>query len=80
MTDNISATDLANVAVRFRGCSLKSVKLGGLEPSGVEWYRCGGLRAGSAHPQSRYRGTSLIRNRTLLGPYSRAIYRALWWS
>ena len=27
-----------------------------------------------------YRGTSLIRNSTPLGPYSRPISRALWWS
>ena len=27
-----------------------------------------------------YRGTSLIRKRTLLGPYSRTTPRALWWS
>jgi len=27
-----------------------------------------------------YRGTSLIRNTRLLGPYSRTIPRALWWS
>ena len=28
----------------------------------------------------RYRGTSLIRNRPLLGPFSRAMPGALWWS
>jgi len=27
-----------------------------------------------------YRGTSLVRNRHLLGPYSRPMARALWWS
>ena len=27
-----------------------------------------------------YRGTSLIRNTPLLGPYSRTIPRVLWWS
>ena len=27
-----------------------------------------------------YRGASLIRKRLLLGPYSRAMPRALWWS
>jgi len=26
-----------------------------------------------------YRGTSLIRNSALLGPYSRTMHRALWW-
>ena len=26
-----------------------------------------------------YRGTSLIRNSPLLGPYSRTVFRALWW-
>ena len=29
------------------------------------------------HP---YRGTSLIRNTPLLGPYSRTIPRVVWWS
>ena len=28
----------------------------------------------------RYRGTSLIRNRAPLGPYSRTIPRVIWWS
>ena len=27
----------------------------------------------------RYRGTSLIRNAPLLGPYRRALPRTLWW-
>ena len=27
----------------------------------------------------RYRGTLLIRNKFLLGPYSRAMSRAIWW-
>ena len=27
-----------------------------------------------------YRGTSLMRKRTPLGPYSRTMPRALWWS
>ena len=27
----------------------------------------------------RYRGTSLIRNNPLLGPYIRTMPRALWW-
>ena len=26
-----------------------------------------------------YRGTSLIRNSALLGPYSRTVPKALWW-
>ena len=26
-----------------------------------------------------YRGTSLIKNSALLGPYSRTMHRALWW-
>ena len=30
--------------------------------------------------QDRYMGTSLIRNCFLLGPYSRPMARALWWS
>jgi hypothetical protein len=28
----------------------------------------------------RYRGTSLIRNTPLLGPYSRTLPRVIWWS
>ena len=31
-------------------------------------------------PIARYRGTSLIRNSPLLGPYSRNIPRVIWWS
>ena len=31
-------------------------------------------------PNSLYRGTSLIRNTPLLGPYSRTKPRVLWWS
>ena len=27
-----------------------------------------------------YRGTSLIRNTPLLGPYSRTMHRVMWWS
>ena len=27
-----------------------------------------------------YRGTSLTRNKSLLGPYSRTIPRVIWWS
>ena len=37
----------------------------------------------SGHPRllrSMYRGTSLIRNTPLLGPYRRTIPRVLWWS
>ena len=30
-------------------------------------------------PSSAYRGTSLIRNRPPLEPYSRTMPRALWW-
>ena len=34
----------------------------------------------AADPRAaRYRGTSLIRNSALLGPYSRTLHRALWW-
>jgi len=33
-----------------------------------------------ATPVSRYRDTSLIRNSADLGPYIRAMHRALWWS
>jgi len=31
------------------------------------------------HAEQAYRGTSLIRNTPLLGPYSRTIPRVLWW-
>jgi len=31
------------------------------------------------YPGLSYRGTSLIRNSTHLGPYSRTMPRALWW-
>ena len=44
------------------------------------------LEAGGTHPTSLsakmgqgYRGTSLIRKHLFLGPYSRAMPRALWW-
>jgi len=30
--------------------------------------------------RTAYRGTSLIKNNPLLGPYSRTMNRALWWS
>ena len=32
------------------------------------------------YPGKTYRGTSLIRNYPSLGPYSRLMPRALWWS
>ena len=45
-----------------------------------------GAERGSGPPESNrggrsalYRGTSLIRNSPLLGPYSRTVSRALWW-
>ena len=38
--------------------------------------RAGGGSFGNPKP---YRGTSLIRNSALLGPYSRTMHRALWW-
>ena len=36
-----------------------------------DWGECGAVH---------YRGTTLIRNPPLLGPYSRTIPRVLWWS
>ena len=33
----------------------------------------------SAHMLYDYKGTSLIRNSALLGPFSRTMHRALWW-
>ena len=43
-----------------------------------------GIRRGESASRVRravtYRGTSLIRNNALLGPYSRTMPRALWWS
>jgi hypothetical protein len=41
---------------------------------------CRPLREGEAPPSDPYRGTSLIRNSAPLGPYSKAVPRALWWS
>ena len=39
------------------------------------------LAANGSHPPSgEYRGTSILRNSTPLGPYSRPMPRALWWS
>jgi len=38
------------------------------------------LRVDSLIPASTYRGTSLIKNSHPLGPYSRPMPRALWWS
>ena len=38
--------------------------------AGLLWYPGGGA----------YRGTSLIRTSAPLGPYSRTISRAIWWS
>ena len=40
-------------------------------------YGCKGLKN---EPASDYRGTSLIRKRLPLGPYSRHVTRTLWWS
>ena len=34
----------------------------------------------SPHTLKRYRGTSLMRDSAPLGPYSRTMPRALWWS
>ena len=40
-----------------------------------------GLSAGrDVRENPEYRGTSLIRNSAPVGPYSRTIPRALWWS
>ena len=41
---------------------------------------CGARMRMYACPPQPYRGTSLMRNRCPLGPYSRAMPRALWWS
>jgi len=38
------------------------------------------LSADPSSPRPCYRGASLIRNRLPLGPYSRHMPRALWWS
>jgi len=37
-------------------------------------------RQGITSREVRYRGASLIRNRHLVGPYSRTMPRLLWWS
>ena len=41
-------------------------------------HRC--LRALFEGGRKAYRGTSLIRNRAPLGPYTRTMPRVLWWS
>ena len=38
------------------------------------------IKAVAPRPLCLYRGTSLIRNALLLGPYSRTVFRVLWWS
>ena len=48
----------------------------------VEWAQFLDYVAPSApHPGAsmQYRGTSLIRNSALMGPYSRTLHRPLWW-
>jgi hypothetical protein len=57
--------------------------LGGLSAQGLTFFNLGGLtspEASLAAGSSTYRGTSLIRNSADLGPYSRVMPRALWWS
>jgi hypothetical protein len=39
-----------------------------------------GLAKRSEGMRKQYRGTSLVRNRLLLCPYTRPMPRALWWS
>jgi len=70
------------------------VVYGGLQARGLtgQFVRKGALRMGSAagmwlykyigfpFASERYRGTSLIRNTPLLGPYIMTISRVLWWS
>ena len=48
----------------------------GTIPSTLEQKRAQSHQIGEA----KYRGTSLIRKRLPLGPYSRPMPRALWWS
>ena len=45
--------------------------------SGLDWLGCAKF---ARQRWRQYRGTSLIRNRLHLGPYSRAMPGALWWS
>ena len=42
--------------------------------------RSAACRGRGACRQLDYRGTSLIRNNPSLGPYSKLMHRALWWS
>ena len=53
----------------FEPCGVTVLNVAAHEPGG----EMGGGRGG-------YRGTSLIRNSPLLGPYSSTVSRALWWS
>jgi len=43
----------------------------------LSWWQ---LKTLLAFPGKPYRGTSLIRNTPLLGPYSRTIPKVIWWS
>ena len=47
-----------------------------IQGGGLEWE----ILEADAGTSETYRGTSTIRMRLLLGPYSGAVHRALWWS
>ena len=44
--------------------------------SAAKYFKC----VSSCSYRLEYKGTSLIRNTSLLGPYSRTIPRIIWWS
>ena len=50
-----------------------------LHPESYTLYPISQERAVNAEVPPYYRGTSLIRNSALLGPYSKTMHRALWW-
>jgi len=53
---------------------------GGMDHGGLEGEARRPARVVQQLRPPTYRGTSLIRNTPLLGPYSRTIPRVLWWS
>ena len=63
-------TACAAVSRNLRGGAIPRNGGGGAFPSVPALNRC----------SLRCRGTSLIRNNPTLGPYSRPVPRALWWS
>ena len=94
--DGRTADDVGSIQqdVEVSAVAQSTCKRGGLAPAGrllqlhgpVRGSVAGRPRVVSAYPALRHsgpgitRGTSLIRNRAPLGPYSRTMPRAAWWS